>query len=89
MKIKTGFVLEPVADRYLACATGDLAGEFSGLVTLNSTGAFLWQVLSCGVDSEEDILSRMLSEYEVSEDVARADISAFIKKLRDAGILDE
>ena len=89
MRIKKGFVLEEVAGRYLACATGDLVAEFSGLVTLNSTGAFLWSLLTEGDTTEEEMLSRMLSEYEVSEDVARADISAFVKKLRDGGILDE
>ncbi len=89
MKIKTGFVLEEVAGRYLACATGDLVCEFSGLVTLNSTGAFLWNLLSEGDTSEEAMLERMLSEYDVSEDIARRDIELFVKKLRDGGILDE
>ena len=89
MRIKNGFVLEEVAGRYLACATGDLVCEFSGLVTLNSTGAFLWKLLAEGDTTEEIMLSRMLSDYDVSEDIARADISAFVKKLRDGGILDE
>ena len=48
MRIKEGFVLEKVGDGYLAVAVGGRADSFSGLVRLNSTGAFLWNNLAEG-----------------------------------------
>ncbi len=88
MKIKEGFVIEKVGASYLAVATGKTADEFHALVRLNSTGAFLWYRLAEAERTEEELLSLMLDEYDVSPDVARADISAFLKSLGDAGILD-
>ena len=46
MKIKDGFVLEEVGGDFLAVAVGDRATEFSAMVRLNGTGAFLWNLLS-------------------------------------------
>jgi len=88
MKIKEGFVIEKVGASYLAVATGKIADEFHALVRLNSTGAFLWYKLAEGERTEEELLALMLDEYDVSEEIARADIAGFVKSLADAGILD-
>ena len=88
MKIKSGFVLEEVGGSYLAVAVGARAKEFSGLVRMNGTGAFLWELLSKGDMTRETLLEAMLGEFEVERDVALADIVAFEKKLADNGILE-
>ena len=88
MKIKSGFVMEKVGGAYLAVATGERANEFKALVRLNGTGAFLWQKLSEGDKTEEELLAAILEEYEVEEERAKADIEGFRKTLLDAGILD-
>ena len=88
MKIKSGFVLEEVGGSYMAVAVGARAKEFSGLVRLNETGAFLWERLAKSDVSREELLSAMLSEFDVPSDVALADIIAFEDKLRENGILD-
>ena len=88
MKIKSGFVLEKVADSYLACATGKLAREFKGLVRLNETGAFLWEKLSAGDKSEEDLVAAILEEYDTTEETAKRDVAAFAASLKNAGIVE-
>lgn len=88
MKIKSGFVLEEVGGSYLAVAVGARAKEFSGLVRLNETGAFLWERLAAGDVSREELLQAMLSEFDVSSEVALGDIVAFEKKLSQNGILE-
>lgn len=88
MKIKNGFVLEKVADSYLACATGKLATQFSGFVRLNETGAFLWNILLEGADIDQ-LVDSMMKQYEIGEDVARRDAVAFAESLCKNGILDE
>ena len=87
MKIKDGFVIEKVADSYLACATGELASSFSGFIRLNSTGAFLWQQLSGADKSVDELAEALMKEYDVSSQKAREDIAAFVKILSDSGIL--
>ncbi len=87
MKIKNGFVLEPVGGAYIAIAVGDEAVSSNALIRMNGTGAFLWNLLSEGEHTEDSLLSALLSEYEVSEDIAKRDIAAFVKKLSDSGLL--
>ena len=88
MKIKSGFVIEAVGDGYLAVAVGDRADEFTGLVRMNSTGAFLWKLIEENDLSKEELLKKVLEEYEVDEALARADIDKFEHQLRDGGILE-
>ena len=58
------------------------------MVRLNCTGAFLWNQLSADV-TEEALVQALLAEYAVDEETARADVTAFLGKLRDADLLDE
>ena len=88
MKIKEGFVIEQVGDGYLAVAVGERADEFSGLVRMNSTGAFLWNLIKDRDMSADELLAAVLSEYDVEESVAREDIARFEKQLSVGGILE-
>ena len=89
MKIKNGFVLEKVGTGYLAVAVGERAKDFSGLVRMNGTVAFFWELLSENDMTKEELLARVLSEYEdVSEEQVLADINSFEAKLRENGIIE-
>ena len=88
MKIKSGFVIEQVGGSYLAVATGERAASFRALIRLNDTGAFLWRLLSEGDMTKEELLSRMLEEYDVTEELAKRDITKFLEMLLKADILD-
>ena len=87
MKIKNGYVLEPVGGAFIAVAVGGEASA-NALVRMNGTGAFLWRLLE-EEQTVESLLAAMLKEYEVSEEIALRDITAFVKKLSDSGILAE
>ena len=89
MKLKNGFVLEKVGDTYLAVAVGSRAEEFKVLIKLNSTGAFLWKIISERDVTEKDLTSELLSSYEVTEEIAMRDVNNFVKILSDGGLLDE
>ena len=88
MRIKDGFVLEKVGDSYLACATGKLAREFSGLIKLNETGAYLWNFFKSSDATVEAAVDKMTSDFDVSGEIAAADISAFVEKLKKHGIIE-
>jgi hydroxymethylpyrimidine pyrophosphatase-like HAD family hydrolase len=87
MKIKKGFVLQNVAGSYLACATGDLTREFSGVVRMNATGAFIWEILQGGAEKGE-IVKKVSESYGISEEVAERDVTAFISYLNDNGVIE-
>ena len=89
MKIKDGFVLEEVAGSYLAVAVGDRADSFSGMVRLNSTGAFLWNLMKDKDVSREELIEEVLKAYtDAPRELVEKDALAFEEKLRENGILE-
>lgn len=87
MKIKEGFMLKQVCDEYMIVPVGAASVDFKSVIRLNETGAFLWKLLENGAE-KADMLKDILDEYDVSEEIASADIDAFIIKLTQTGILD-
>lgn len=88
MKLKPGFVLRNVAGYNVVVPIGEAALDFNGMINLNESGAMLWKMLEDGT-AEEDMVKAFLDEYDITEDVARADVAAFIKKMREASLIDE
>ena len=88
MKIKDGYMLRELDDMAIVVAVGKRAVEFNGMITLNSLGTFIWKCLSADT-TEEEILTNILNEYDVDYDCAKKDLSDFLKKIRDAGLIDE
>ena len=88
MKIKNGFILRKVSEAYVVIATGEAAASFNGMITLNETGALLWEKLTEGCDSKKNLVDALLSEYNVSEELAAKDVDIFVAKVEAAGILE-
>ncbi len=86
MKVGKEFVLREIAGDYIIIPTGKMALQFNGLITVNEVGVFLWNLLQEDITKEE-LLQRVLREYEVDETVAREDIQEFLDKLIQGGIL--
>lgn len=87
MKIKKGFLLRTVGDQNIVFAAGKAAKEFNGIIRLNETGRFLWELLQTD-RTEENLTQALTDEYEVGDADAARDVSAFLAELRGAGILD-
>ncbi|MDO4831366.1 MAG: PqqD family protein [Clostridia bacterium] len=87
MKIKDDFILRKVADSYVVVPVNSMIIDFNGIINLNETGAFLFEILQKGAD-KQTLLKKLMSEYEVSADKAESDIDKFIQKLKDEDILE-
>ena len=88
MKIKDTFILRNVAGNNIVLPVGASSDAFSGMMTLNDSGVFLWNSLKKDTDMDE-LINAMLSEYNVSADQAKQDVEEFVKSLRSAGVLEE
>lgn len=88
MKIKDGYMIREVAGYHVVVPVGDAALDFNGMINLNETGAVLWKAMVEDAD-EEKLVSALLAEYEISEDIARNDVKQFIIKMREANLIDE
>lgn len=63
------------------------AVDFSGIIKLSESGAFLWKLLENGADREE-LIQKLLDEYAVDEATAAADIDRFVAKLSEADLIE-
>ena len=87
MKISDGYLLRSVAGKNIVVSVSSDA-SFNGMLTLNDTGVFFWNLLQKETTREE-LISAVLKEYDVSEEEASTDIDEFIKKLYEAKILED
>ena len=87
MKTKEGFILRKVGAQYVVAATGKASENFNGMMRLNETGAFAFRLLQAGV-TEDELVARVVAEYDVSEDAARVDVARFLAALGEADALE-
>lgn len=87
MKICEGYLLRSVAGKNIVVSVGSDV-NFNGMLTLNDTGVFFWNLLQKET-TKEDMLKAVLSEYDVDEETVVSDIDNFIKKLQDAKLLED
>lgn len=89
MKKKPGFTLRSLCGEQFLIAEGMENIDFSNLIALNDTSAFLWNAVAEGEEFTADTLTALLcAEYEVSEAEARADVEALIADMKKAGIIE-
>ena len=86
MKISEGDLLRTVAGKNIVVSVGGDV-NFNGMLTLNDTGVFFWNLLQKDITKEE-MLVAVLKEYDVSKDEASKDIDEFIDKLSANKILE-
>lgn len=88
MKIKDGFILRSVAGNYIVISVGEDAVDFNGMITLNETGAFLWNIIAEKDVDKDELVEALLNEYDVDAETAGNDVEDFIKKLAEGKLLE-
>ncbi|MDO4567886.1 MAG: PqqD family protein [Clostridia bacterium] len=86
MQINGSYTARRIMGELILVPTGESILEFNGLITMNALGEFIWGLLP-EADSVDDIVSRVVEEYEVDERTARADVCEFLDELRARGVL--
>ena len=88
IKLKSGIMLKKVMGSFMIVSTNNSTSYVNSMQTTNETGAFLWKFLEKGTD-EDEMVKELLNEFDVSEEDARKDIREFVKKVKDAGLLEQ
>lgn len=88
MKIKEGFILKDVAGSKIVIATGKERMSFNGVITFNSVGAEIFELLD-GTNTPEKIVEEISREYNVDSAIVKKDFEALVEKLRKHNMLDE
>ena len=86
MKFKKEFMLREIVGETILIPMGDSNNHFNGIITINELGKFIWENHESSKD-EEDLLHKILEEYEVEEKEAKEDLDEFLDKLRQVDII--
>lgn len=87
MRIKKGFKIRKIDDLFVVLPTAQASKEFHGMITLNESGALIWDHLQKDV-SEEALAEALIAEYGIDREVALADVRTFLEKIRERNLLD-
>jgi len=88
MKRNPDFLLREVAGKRVIVPVGKAVAEFPGMITLNATGACIWQLLETE-QSPDTLADTIAVKYEVDRQTAYADVVKFLDKLRPTGAITE
>lgn len=88
MKRNPNFLLREVAGKLVLVPVGEAARSFPGMVTMNATGKFLWELLE-NEQTVESVVAAMTSRYDVSEESATADVQTYLTRLKAVGAVSE
>ena len=88
MRRNADFLLREVAGRQVIVPVGAAVDAFSGMITVNQTGAFLWEQLE-KEQTLDSLVQAVTDTYEVEPERAKQDVEVFLEKLRTTGALIE
>lgn len=88
MKIKEGFLVKKIAGDYLVVPTGDNIVDFAVAVSLNETGAFLWEQLKEETTIEK-LAEALSKEYDIDKTTAESDALDYVNLLKSQGFIVE
>lgn len=85
MKIKDGYRLRKVGNNSIVVAVGGI--NFTGLITINETGTFIWKMLEKDSDIPE-IVEALAKECNVNPEDITGEVTEFIEKLKGADLVE-
>ena len=85
MKIKDGYIVRKIGTKYYAVSAAR-AAEGGGMIALNETGAFIWDLLKED-NTVEAIAKTLVEKYEIDLDTAMSDTEAYVNMLKEADAL--
>lgn len=86
MEIKLELAKREVGGECFLVPLGKSVYTHNGIFVLTELGAFIWDILP-EVETPQDILEKVLEEYEVDSETAEKDVGEFLDKLRNLGII--
>lgn len=89
MKIKEGFVLRSLGNEQIVAGEGLEQINFSKLISLNASAAYLWQEIE-DKEFDEQMLAALLAEkYGIDPNIALADVRELIESWIVVGIIEK
>ncbi|NLV52966.1 MAG: PqqD family protein [Bacteroidales bacterium] len=88
MKIKKGFELKKVCGENIIIAHGVENIDFTKVITLNESAAFLWEKVIDNDFTEDSLVHFLLDEYEVDQTQAADDVKQLVSSWKESGLVE-
>lgn len=86
MKLKYNFAVQKVTNFWAAVPVGRDAQRYNGVISLNESACDMLEFLREDI-TEEELVQKMLGEYDIDEATLRADVRKFVQQLQEAEVL--
>ena len=89
MKINEGFELRKVCDDYVIVAYGRKNIDFSKVISLNESAAYMWNAV---VDKDftcQDLADLLCKEYDVDAQTALQDVTQIVASWKELGLVSD
>jgi len=83
---KEGFVVRKVGDARMVIPTGPRMKEYKGVITINETGAFLFDLVK-EPRTLKQAMDALIAEYGIDENTAYDAVAAFAHQCNEAKLL--
>ena len=80
--------LMEIADSNIVVPVGPAIKDFNGMITLNDSASFFWDCM-INETTEEEVIEKVINEYDIDKETAKRDIEKFIKMLEDNKLLEK
>ena len=86
MKINEGFELREMCGEHIIIATGVANIDFSKVISLNESAAYLWREVEGKEFTPETLATLLTAKYDIDDATALADATALTQRWVEAGI---
>ena len=87
MKTRKGYTLRSLGKEFVLVSEGLDAVDFSRMVSLNESAAFLWKSVEDKDFEAETLVELLLDEYGITRDVAEKDVAALLQTWKEADMI--
>lgn len=87
MKINEGFELREMCGEHIIIATGVANIDFSKVISLNESAAYLWNEVDGKEFTPETLAALLTEKYEIDNSTALADATSLVQKWVEAGLI--
>ena len=87
MKLKHTYEIMELDDQMMAVPVGDGAEEFHGILRMNQSAAAILELLKEDT-TEEEIVAKLLEEYDSTEEELQGFVHGYLEQLKEAELVD-
>lgn len=88
MKRSKDFIKRKIGTQYVIVAVGAATKKFNGMISVNSTGSFIWDQLEQSMTMDE-LVDAIVQNYEIDAETATAHATQFVNTLKGVGAIAE